>query len=114
MCGFQKTENIGGFATLPVGDVVVGPDANAGEKAGENDFEAGNLAGALGHEVVRNDAEMAAEVDHVPDAFAENGDTGAGLGERVAFASDGFDQCGFAAAVRAKDRHVFAGAGWSG
>jgi hypothetical protein len=90
-------------------DVMIGPDADGAEEAREDEFAAFDVAGALGHEVVADEAEVVAEVEDVPIAGAEDLERCFGAEERVAFAGDGFDERGFAAAVGAEDGDVFAG-----
>ena len=106
----QKLQDLVRFRAHLVSDVVVRPDADAGEEAGEDDFEAGDLSGALGHQIVGNNAEHRAEVDHIPEGFAEDGHRGAWMGKRVALACDGFDQRRFSAPVGAQNRYVLPGA----
>ncbi len=91
------------------GDVMVGPDADGGEEAGEDGFADGVGLGALGGEVVGDDAEEGAEVKDVPGIAAEDAHFAGGRGiARVEFAGDGLDEGGFAAAVGAEDGDVFA------
>jgi len=57
----------------------------------------------------RDDAEALLELGEVPAGAAENADLGLRLGDWVALAGDGLDECGFAAAVGAEDGDVLAG-----
>ena len=88
---------------------MVGPDADGAEEAGEDEFAAFDVAGALGHEVVADEAEVVAEVKYVPVGGAEDFERGFGAEQRVAFAGDGFNESRFAAAIGAEDGDVFAG-----
>ena len=88
---------------------MVGPDADGAEEAGKDELATFDVAGALGHEVVGDEAEVVAEVKDVPVGSAEDLEGGFGAEERVAFAGNGFDESGFAGAVGAEDGDVFAG-----
>ncbi len=90
-------------------DVMVGPDADGAEEAGEHQLAAGDVARALRHKIVADDAEVGAEVEDVPVFLAEDAQAGFGLEQWIAFARDGFDERGFAAAVGAEDGDVLAG-----
>src|SRR5882762_9871716 len=89
-------------------DRLVIEDAGAAEETGENDFAAARLARAVGHQVVRYDAEDGAQLEDVPSVEPQNRHRGFFPDDRIALARYGFDQCGLAAAVRAQDRDVFA------
>jgi hypothetical protein len=52
---------------------------------------------------------MRAEIEDIPVFLAQDAQAGFGLEQRIAFARDGFDERGFAAAVGAKDGDVLAG-----
>jgi len=97
----------GGFHFL--GDVVVPPDADGAEEAGEDQFAAGDVARALGHEVVADDAQVGAEVEDVPVFLAQDSQAGFRLKQRIAFARDRLDERGFSAAVGTEDGDVLAG-----
>jgi hypothetical protein len=90
-------------------DVVVSPDADGAEEAGENQLTAGDVARALRHQIVCDDAEMGAEIEDVPVFLAQDAQAGFRLKQRMAFARDRFDERGFAAAVGAEDGNVLAG-----
>ena len=90
-------------------DVMVRPDSDGAEEAGEHQLAAGDVPRALRHEIVADDAEMGAEVEDVPVFLAQDAQAGFGLKQRITFARDGFDERGFTAAIGAEDGDVFAG-----
>lgn len=47
-------------------DVVVGPDADGAEEAGENEFAAFDIASALDHEIVADKTDVVPEFEDVP------------------------------------------------
>jgi hypothetical protein len=88
---------------------MMGKNSGAAEKAGEDNVAASGFSSAGAKQVWRNDAEERAEFENVPAFPAEDSHGGIFAGERIAFASDGFDEGGFPAAIRAEDANVFAG-----
>src|SRR6266404_5763235 len=89
-------------------DSLVIEDACTAEETGENDFAAARLARAVGHQVVRYDAEHGAQLEDVPSVAAQNRHRGFFPDDRIALARNGFDERGLAAAVRAQYRDVLA------
>src|SRR6267378_1350510 len=89
-------------------DSLVIEDACTAEETGENDFAAARLARAVGHQIVRYDAEHGAQLEDVPSVAPQNRHRGFFPDDRIALARNGFDERGLAAAVRAQDRDVFA------
>lgn len=89
--------------------MMMGKNSGTTEKAGDDDVPAGGFGGAGAEQVRRDDAEEGAEFENVPAFPAEDSHGGTFAGERIAFASDGFDEGGFPAAIRAEDANVFAG-----
>src|SRR6266849_1210421 len=87
---------------------MVWKDARAAEEPREDHIPAGGVRRARSEQIGRNDPELRAQLEDVPTFPAQNGDGGAFPGKGVAFAGDGFDECGFAAAVWAEDADVFA------
>jgi len=90
-------------------DVMVRPDADGAEEAREHQLAAGDVARALRHEIVADDAEVGAEVEDVPVFLTQDAQASFGLEQRITFARDGFDERGFTAAVGAEDGDVLAG-----
>src|SRR5882762_5310032 len=89
-------------------DSLVIEDACTAEETGENDFAAARVARAVGHQIVRYDAEHGAQLEDVPSVAPQNRHRGFFPDDRIALARNGFDERGLAAAVRAQDRDVFA------
>src|SRR5690349_8321129 len=84
-------------------------NTRAAEKAGEHYVASGRIRSAGGKQVGRDDTQQGAQLEDVPAFASENRDRGAFIRERVAFPSDGLDQGGLAAAVRAKDADMLTG-----
>src|SRR5467141_284951 len=89
-------------------DSLVIEDACTAEETGDNDFAAARVARAVGHQIVRYDAENGAQFEDVPSVAPQNRHRGFFPDDRIALARYGFDERGLAAAVRAQDRDVFA------
>jgi epoxyqueuosine reductase len=88
--------------------VVVRPDADGTEKPGKHQLTAGDVARALGHQIVADDPEMRAQLEDIPISAAQNAQPCAGPEERIALARDGLDERRFPAAIRAQNSHVLA------
>ncbi len=88
----------------------VGPEGRRGEEAGEDGVEAGGGECGCAGELGGDDAKAAAELCEIPAAAAEDAETGGETigrdGEGVELAGDGFEEGGFATAVRAEDGEV--------
>ncbi len=90
---FEPSHGLGGGRFHFRCYVVVGPDADGAEKSRQNEFAAGDVASALSHEVVGDEAEVGPKVKDIPIGGAQDAERCFGAEERVAFASDGFDEC---------------------
>jgi len=89
--------------------MMVGKNAGAAEESGEDNVDAGSIGGAGGEKIGRDDTQKKAKLENVPDRAAEDGHGHVFLRKGITFASDGFDQRGFARAIGAEDANVFAG-----
>ena len=108
MRDFEHRQRFFGFLVHRGRDLLMRPDADAREETGQGDIAAGDVAGAAGHQVARHDAEQLAQLEDVPPVAAHDAHGRAFAHQRIAFAGDGLDQRGFAAAVRSQDRDVLA------
>lgn len=91
-------------------DSVMGKNADAAEKAGQHHVTAESIAGAGKHPVIRYDAQPAPEREDVPGIFPEDRHRGLRPRYGITFASNGFDERGFATPVRAENGDVLVGA----
>ncbi len=82
---------------------MVGPDADGAEEARENEFAAFDIASALSHEVVGDETDLMAKLKDVPLTSSKNAERRFGAKERIAFAGESFDECGFATAVLGRE-----------
>src|SRR5579863_7378099 len=90
-------------------DGMVGKNADAAEEARQNDVAAESIAGAREHPVVRYDPQPGAEGEDVPGIFSQDRHGAFRAGYGIAFTSNGFDERGFATAVRAENGNVLVG-----
>ena len=67
---------------------------------------AGDFPRPAPHQFARNNPQQRAQLEHVPGIAPQDGQRRSGLGQRIAFARDGFDQRGLAAPVRSQDGDV--------
>ena len=110
----------GGFAHF-AGDDQMGPERGGGKEAGQRGIQPGGAPGEaacgvcragvtlMAGKIVGDDAKVAAKLGEIPAVAAKDAQLGFGANERVEFAGEGADECGFAAAVGAEDDDVFAG-----
>ncbi|HKH98548.1 MAG TPA: hypothetical protein VJ999_05515 [Candidatus Sulfotelmatobacter sp.] len=85
-------------------------NADAGKKARQHDVPSAGVARAGEHQVVGHDAQAGAQVEHIPALFPENRHRRSLTNHRIAFARNGLDERGLAAAVGAEDGDVLIGA----
>src|SRR5882724_485649 len=83
-------------------------DARTTEESREHYIAARGVRGARSQQVWRNDAKQRPELKNVPTLPAQNRNRRTVVRQRVTFASDGLNQRGFPAPVRAQDAHMFA------
>jgi hypothetical protein len=99
-----------GVGSLPVRglDGLVVEDPGTAEKTGENHLHAARLAGAIQHQIVRDDAEHGTQLKDIPALAPQDGHRGTFAKDRITIASDGLNERRLAAPIRAEDRDVFA------
>jgi hypothetical protein len=104
----HEVEGLAGAGSHFGRDVEVGPEGGGGEESGNNGVEAAGDGRALAGEFRGDDAEVGAELRDIPALAAEEAELRGGGDDGIALAGDGFDECGFAAAVGTEDGDVFA------
>ena len=83
---FEKVEHLLGFLAHGRSHVVIRLNADAAEKAGQDRFEAGNVARAGAHQIIRNYPQKGTQLEDVPGIAAENRQGGIWTRQRVALA----------------------------
>src|SRR5215469_14089775 len=96
-----------GFLDLLRRDQVIGIDVITAEKPRKYNVTANCFAGAPRHQVVRNNSQQRAQFKNIPRFLSQNCDFRSRPRNRIQFASDGFDEGRFSAAIGSENGEVF-------
>src|SRR6476659_3918602 len=91
-------------------DVVIRPDADTAEEPRQYGFASGYVARAGLHQIVADNPQKRAQIEHVPALLSKDAQSGAVF--RIAgitLARNGLDQRGFTRSVRTEDGDVLPG-----